>query len=132
MGNYIKYLAENLDDIIDLLTDDAYVPVLSININSPGSLVLSCAKVVPLVAAGVLALSVLGADVTWEAMAQGKVVVKNSETPNKADPCTAQVSNEVLEQLRLMGYERWQEVCKKAHELHSHTGLNGKSKAEKK
>jgi hypothetical protein len=124
--------AKNLDEIIDLLTDDTYVPALSVNINSPGSLVLSCAKVVPLVAAGVLALSVLDADTTWQAVAGGKVIVQNSETPAKDDQCTAKVSAEVLEQLKLMGYERWQEVCKRAQQLQKDTGLKGKSKAEKK
>jgi hypothetical protein len=124
--------AKTLDDIIDLLSDDAYVPVLSININSPGSLVLSCAKVVPLVAAGVLALSLLGAEPTWQAVAQDKVTIKNSQTPDKDDPCTAQVALEILGQIKLMGYERWQETCKKAQQLQKNNGLNGNSKAEKK
>jgi len=117
------------DEVIDLLTSDDYIPSLSVNINSPGSLVLSCAKVVPLVAAGVLALSVLGAEPTWEALAQGKVTVNNSEA-TKDDACTAKVAAEVIEQLKLMGLARWQEICKKAQQLHTHTGINGKSKAE--
>jgi hypothetical protein len=124
--------AKSLDEIIDLLTNDAYVPGLSVNINSPGSLVLSCAKVVTLVAAGVLALSVLDADDTWKAVAQGSVVIQNSETPDPNNKCNAQVSAEVLEQLKLMGIERWKELCKKALQLLTSTGLNGKSKANKK
>jgi hypothetical protein len=123
---------KTLDDVIELLTDDAYVPVLSININSPGSLVLSCAKVVPLVVAGVLALSVLDADTTWQAVAQGSIVVQNSETPDPNDKCNAQVKTEVLEQLKLMGFERWKEMCQKAQQLQKDTGIQGKSKVDKK
>lgn len=125
-------VAKNLDEIIALLTDDAYVPVLSININSPGSLALSCAKIVPLVVAGVLALAVLDPETTWKALAQNKVVVQNSESSSIGDKCTAQVGDEVLEQLKLMGYDRWKEVCKQVQQIQLSTGITGRSKAEKK
>ncbi len=121
--------SQSWDPFIALLTDHAYIPSLTININSPGSLALSCARLVPLVAAGLLALTDLGADATWHAATNDQLVIMNSDAPQR-DPCTAQVEQEIREQLNLMGYERWTELCKRALELKKATGLKEKSKAK--
>ena len=127
----IDLTTKQIDEIIELLTDNTYVPTLTVNINSPGSLVLSCAKVVPLVVAGLLALTTLDADTVWNAVEAQEVKVENTEAPPN-DPCTANVGLEVLEQIRMMGYDRWQEMCKKIKALRMNNGLQGKSRATKK
>jgi len=110
-GTEIDLTSKQINDIIELLTDSTYVPNLTVNINSPGSLVLSCTKVVPLVVAGLLALTTLSADTVWNAMAAQEIKVENTEAPAN-DACTADVGREVLQQIKMMGYERWQEMCK--------------------
>jgi hypothetical protein len=127
-GLEIDLTTKQIDDIIELLTDRTYVPNLTVNINSPGSLVLSCAKVVPLVVAGLLALTTLSADTVWNALEAQEIKVKNTEAPTN-DACTADVGSEVLQQLKMMGYDRWQEMCKKAQALRTHNGLQEKSRA---
>ena len=127
----IDLTTKQIDEIIELLTDNTYVPTLTVNINSPGSLIFSCAKVVQLVVAGLLALTTLDADTVWNAVEAQEVKVENTEAPTN-DPCTANVGLEVLEQIRMMGYDRWQEMCKKIKALRMNNGLQGKSRATKK
>jgi hypothetical protein len=121
---------QSIGDLVARLSNPAYIPDLQVNINSPGSLVLSCAKLVPFVVSAILALSLLGAETTWSAAAADQIQVINSEAPND-DECTLKVADEVKEQLKMMGMERWQELCKKAQQLRQRTGLEEKSKAEK-
>lgn len=121
--------ADGWDGIIDLLSDPAYIPDLSVNINSPGSLTLSCRRVVPLVVAALVALSALGAQATWNAVQAQTLKIENSQAPS-GDACTAKVAEETLEQLKLMGYARWQNLCKKIAETKANTGLKEHSKAK--
>lgn len=121
--------ADGWDGIIDLLSDHSYIPDLSVNINSPGSLTLSCRRTVPLVVAALVALSAMGAKETWTAAEAQTLVVKNSAAP-AGDSCTADVAEETLEQLKLMGYARWQNLCKKIAETKANTGLKEQSSAK--
>ncbi|MGL3106585.1 hypothetical protein [Bradyrhizobium sp. BR 1432] len=121
--------ADGWDGIIDLLTDHSYIPDLSVNINSPGSLTLSCQRTVPLVVAALIALSSLGAMASWTAAQAETITIKNSAAP-AGDSCTADVAQETLEQLKLMGYARWQNLCKKIAETKVNTGLKEQSSAK--
>jgi len=119
------------DDIIALLTDAAYIPDLAVSINSPGSLTLSCRKLVPLIAAALFALATLGADATWQAINADELKITNSAAPAE-DPCSAKVDEDVRKEIDLMGYERWVEMCKKLQALRESTGLKSKSTVQKK
>jgi hypothetical protein len=120
--------APEWDDIIDLIVDESYIPDLSTNINSPGSVILSCPKIVPLVVSGLLALAALEPKITWQAAKADEITVANSQAPPD-DPCTVKVAAEVLEQLKLMGFERWQRLCRAAKTLREKTGLKEQSGA---
>jgi hypothetical protein len=115
-------------DIIANLTDNSYISDLRIDISSPGSLILSCSKLVPLIASGILALTLLGADATWEAAEAGKIHVENSHAPDD-DICTPKVSAAVLDEIKVMGYARWKLLCERAEALRKRTGLTEQSKA---
>lgn len=117
------------DAVIDLLSDPSYIPDLSVNINSPGSLTLSCRRIVPLVAAALIALAAVGAQATWDAAQAGTIKIENSSAPAN-DQCSADVAAETLEQLKMMGLERWKSLCKKVEETKKGTGLKEQSKAK--
>lgn len=76
-----------------------------------------------------VALSAMGAKETWTAAEAQTLVVKNSAAP-AGDSCTGNVAEETLEQLKLMGYARWQNLCKKIAETKSNTGLKEQSSAK--
>ncbi len=119
------------DDIIEMLSNEDYIPDLSVNINSPGSLVLSCKKVVPLVIAAILSLAALDAQQTWSAAQADTIHISNSAVPDpENDVCTAKVAEETLEQIRMMGFQRWQRLCKKIAEVKASTGLTEQSEAK--
>ncbi len=119
------------DDIIAHLTDKNYIPDLAVDISSPGTLKLTCRKAVPFVIQALIALTLLGADAVWEAAQAQQLTVQNSQAP-AGDACSADVAKEVLEQLNMMGYARWQQMCKQAEALRKGTGLKEQSTAKKK
>jgi hypothetical protein len=119
------------DEIIALLTDPNYIPDLAVDISSPGSLTLSCRKAIPFVAQALIALTVLGSDTVWTAVQAQQVTVQNSQAP-AGDACTSDVAKEVLEHINMMGYARWQQMCKQAEALRKSTGLKEQSTAKKK
>lgn len=117
------------DSVIDLLSDPSYIPDLSVNINSPGSLTLSCRRIVPLIAAALIALAAVGAQATWDAAQAGTIKIENSSAPAN-DQCSADVADETLEQLKMMGFDRWKSLCKKVEETKKSTGLKEQSKVK--
>jgi hypothetical protein len=117
------------DDIIAFLTDPNYIPDLAVNISSPGSVILSCRRAVPFVAQALLALALLGSDTVWDAVHAQQVKIENSRA-SAGDACTAAVATEVLEQINLMGYARWQRMCKQMQIVRDSTGLQGQSVAK--
>lgn len=44
------------------------------------------------------------------------------------DQCSADVADETLEQLKMMGFDRWKSLCKKVEETKKSTGLKEQSK----
>ena len=127
-GNFKKTLegSAGWDEIIAFLTDANYIPDLVVDISSPGSLILSCRKTVPFVAQALIALTLLGAEAVWKAAQADQITVTNSKAP-AGDACTADVAKEVLEQLNMMGYARWQRMCKQAEDIRKSTGLKEQS-----
>lgn len=123
-------IGNNLDSLVELLADDAVVPLLSVNVNSPGFMVILSKVTVPLVASAFLALTTFPAEDTWASLNNDTLKIVNSVSPT-SDPCSPPVADQVRDQLRLMGFERWREMCRKAQLIRNNTGIKGQSSAEK-
>ncbi|WP_264051713.1 hypothetical protein [Methylobacterium flocculans] len=129
----VEFLADlepNLDSLVNFLTDTTYISDLTVNIASPGFLTAYCQRAVPLVAAALIGLTVLGADVVWNAAQAGTITVKNSHAPDD-DFCSPPIGQEVVDQIKMMGFARWKAMCERTNEFRDKTGLNGESKSKK-
>lgn len=142
--NYIAALCENAhsgdstqesfsEDVFGAIlgiNDVSYIPDLSININSPGSISQMSSRITPLVVAAVLSLAqascVDGASAPNIEPAQIEVTVSGV----KDDPCAIAVEKSVRHALSIMGYEKWQKLCKTAQKLKDDPKLTPPASAE--
>jgi hypothetical protein len=101
----------------------AISPDLYTNVNSPGGLSLKSALITPIVIATMLALAVNIGPEAATAAAEGQIVFGNSMAPAN-DPCVARVSEQVVTQLQLLGYDKWAEACQYVREAAERTGIS--------
>lgn len=102
---------------------EGIAPDLFTNVNSPGGLSLKSLVITPIVIAAMLALAVTVGPEAVNAANSGQIVFGNSLAPD-ADQCAALVSEQVVTQLKLLGYDRWAEACSYAREAAERTGVN--------
>jgi hypothetical protein len=98
-------------------------PDLFTNVNSPGGISLKSATITPIVIAAMLAIAVFVGPAAVDAAANGQITFGNSMAPPD-DPCVAQVSEQVVTQLTLLGYDKWAEACQYVKEAAERTGVS--------
>ncbi|WP_448115901.1 hypothetical protein [Mesorhizobium amorphae] len=101
----------------------AIAPDLFTNVNSPGGISLKSSMITPIVIAAMLAIAIVLGPEAVAAAESGQIVFGNSMAP-AGDPCVAQVSEQVVTQLRLLGFDKWAEACHFAREAAERTGVN--------
>ncbi len=98
-------------------------PELFTNVNSPGGLSLKSVVITPIVIAVMMTLATdVGAEAQTLA-AKGSLVIENSHAPD-GDACTAEVNQQVITQLQLLGYDNWVEACQIARAAAESTGVS--------
>jgi hypothetical protein len=116
-----------IDAALDLLAQHMeYAPELVININSPGDISAYSKKIVPLVAAAMLALALS----PQSAAAAADIHIVNSVAP--ADNCSVVVDSRVKDVINMYGYQRWQEQCRRLKGTRERTGLTTQIKVHQK
>lgn len=115
---------KTISDLVREIQRSEIIPDLRININSPGYIVSYAKTLTPIIAAVLIALSA-GEALTdaGEIIAPQIQIINSADDSQAAQECQADVQREVLEDLKAMGYERWQEICKSAQLIRGHTGL---------
>lgn len=99
------------------------IPDLRISIDSPGHIVIFNRNLIPLVAGVLMALSAsVGAAEMTETL-QIKVV-NTSDNSAVSKECQADIGAEVVDDLKAMGYQRWQEMCEIEARARSRTNIN--------
>ena len=93
-----------------------YAADLKININSPGDIAQRNSFISPLVSAVMLAAAISGASNAHA----GEVRVINNGVQ---DQTSIHVDARVAETMRMMGYNRWQNLCAAMQSCHTRTGL---------
>jgi hypothetical protein len=101
----------------------AIAPDLFTNVNSPGGISLKSATITPIVIATMLAIALFVGPDAVDAATNGLITFGNSMAPPD-DPCVTQVSEQVVTQLRLLGYDKWAEACQFVREAAERTGVN--------
>jgi hypothetical protein len=101
-----------------------YKSDLSININSPGSILFKSKSLVPLVFAAFFALA---SGVASAGEVPGSVTVVNSASTEETDLCTPQVDERVRAALQLMQIEVWREACERSVRLRQQPEMVGRS-----
>ena len=127
---------QNIDDIankaiavvassIEFSTD---IPDQRISINSPGHISVYSKNIIPIVAAVFICLASAHSDTAFGAAAQAKVseieIVNSADKSSVSNECTADVSQEVINDLNAMGYSRWQELCQIEEQARKRTQLS--------
>ncbi len=102
---------------------EGVAPDLYTNVNSPGGLSLKSAVVTPIVIAVMLALAVAVGPDAYAAAHGGTLTIGNSLAP-AGDACVAQVNEQVMTQLQLLGYDAWAEACEVARKAAERTGIS--------
>ncbi|MDF2366459.1 hypothetical protein [Sneathiella sp.] len=99
-----------------------FSPNFKSNINSPGWISLSSSYIIPLTTVALLGLAMsVGPDAVSLAE-NGNLAVINSSGPADNE-CVAEVHTSVIEQLNLLGLDRWQEACEIFKSAAEETGL---------
>jgi hypothetical protein len=105
---------------------EGYAPDLQSNINSPGYLNLRSAEIAPLVVAAMLAIALVVGPEAASLASSGDILIGNSLAP-AGDACSLAVSDQVVQQLRLMGIGDWTRACELAMQTAESTGLIGQA-----
>lgn len=86
------------------------IPDQRISINSPGHIVVYSKNIIPIIAGVFMALAVLTS--TTSKISADDVVIENSVDRSQiSQECISDVKQEVVDDLKAMGYQRWQELC---------------------
>lgn len=101
---------------------EGVAPDLYTNVNSPGALSLKAKVITPIVIAAMFALAVTVGPDAFSAAESGSLIFGNSQG-TVLDDCTAEVSAQVITQLKLLGYDQWAEACKFAKIASDNTGI---------
>jgi hypothetical protein len=101
----------------------AIAPDLYTNVNSPGGISLKSPTITPIVISTMLAIAIFVGPDAVDAATNGLITFGNSMAPPD-DPCVTQVSEQVVTQLRLLGYDKWAEACQFVREAAERTGVN--------
>lgn len=132
---YTSALHENLNENnIDVSTNSISViasqieysediPELKMNINSPGHIVVLSDNIIPLVTGVLIALAAATNAAGDTAMPSVKIVNSADQGPFALE-CVADVQAEAMQDLRAMGYPRWQELCMIEQQARKRTGLS--------
>lgn len=132
---FFNFVSENTervlagsDDLVDFKTGaflamDGRTPDLYTNVNSPGGLSLKSVVITPIVIAAMYALAVyVGPDAYAQAV-ENTIIIGNS-LGGPDDPCSVPVREQVVTQIRLLGFDRWAEACEMARRTADNTGLS--------
>jgi hypothetical protein len=101
-----------------------FSPDFRSNVNSPGFLQYTSDTIIPLVASALFALAVTVGPAASQAAKDKMITIGNSRAP-AGDVCTAQVSESVLTQLKLLELDQWAKACEIARKIHESAGLTG-------
>lgn len=101
-----------------------FSPDFRSNVNSPGFLQYTSDTIIPLVASALFALAVTVGPAAAQAAKDQTVTIGNSKA-GPGDQCTAQVSESVLTQLKLLELDQWAKACELARKVHQNAGLTG-------
>ena len=108
-----------------------YAPQLRTNVNSPGFLQYEAKNIIPIVAAVLFALAVTVGPDAVNAAQTDIIKIGNSAAP-AGDICTAEVSNAVLDQLKLYDLDDWPKACDLARKAQEKAGMQGTVTVQKK
>ncbi|MEA3533249.1 hypothetical protein [Rhizobium sp. CC-YZS058] len=98
-------------------------PELYTNVNSPGGLSLKSSIITPIVISVMLTLAIVVGPEAYAQAEAGMILFGNSQAPAN-DACTLEVSQQVITQLQLLGYDRWAEACEVARAASERTGIS--------
>jgi hypothetical protein len=96
------------------------IPDQSVEINSPGHIVVYAKNIIPIVVASMIAIS---ATVGVGAQNANIVVTNSVDSSALSQECQVEVAAEVKEDLTAMGYDRWQELCQLEVQARQRSGL---------
>ena len=119
---------QSIATIVSQLQFSEDIPDQRININSPGHIVAYSKNLIPIVAAVVIALC-SNAAIADPSAPPTIEIVNSADDSTASKECQADVKNEVLEDLKVMGYERWQELCGLEENTRKRTGLSAHADA---
>ena len=115
--------------------DPSRIPDQTININSPGIVVLYNKAVVPIFVAAMLALATSApladsASISVENSGELPATSSGSQATDDSptDPCVAKIDVQVRGSIDAMGHQRWLEVCEEAKRVQKQTGLKSEVK----
>jgi hypothetical protein len=98
------------------------IPDQRIVINSPGTIILYGKNIVPLLSA--VLLTIAASTLELDANSPNISIVNSADTAALSKTCEAEIAAEVLDDIKVMGFARWQELCKIAAEARKRTGIN--------
>ncbi|WP_373413724.1 hypothetical protein [Ensifer aridi] len=107
-----------------------YAPHLAIDIQSPGILSIASQYITPLVASALLALALTIGPAAADESFLAALQIGNSAAPAD-DPCVVPVREQVITQMRLMGYDKWAPACELLREAAEKTGLQSEAVVKK-
>ena len=101
-----------------------FVPEQDSSIHSPGYTTLKAHGIIPMVVACLFALAIDATADPYDTGRNPDVTVINSESV-ALDPCSPDIGIEqgVRESLRIIGYQRWQEMCEAARRANENEGF---------
>ncbi len=129
-GNHNTSNALDLNDktilsIVSEVTHSSDAPDQRIEIQSPGRIILYGQNLIPLALAIFFALAP-----EWGFAEDGVLddieIINSLDNSTIAKTCNADIKQEVLEDLKMMGYQKWKELCIIKNSVTNSTGLNSK------
>jgi hypothetical protein len=120
--NIFNFSGKSISLVVSEISDSQDIPDQRIVISSPGYIVLYASNIVPLLSAVLIASSAIPG--AGRSQPSDIVVTNSADSGTLARQCLGEIAREVSSDLRIMGFARWQELCKITTEAKKRTGLN--------
>lgn len=119
----------SMSDVVSSIVFSSDIPEQRVIIQSPGFIVLDAKNVIPMVAGVFMAMSAATAGAGELPAPQ---IVNTSDQSQLSQQCVADIQDEVDKDIEMMGYRRWQELCRAELQARERTKLNSGMSAHRR
>ena len=120
-SNIKDFALKSISDVVAHISFSDDIPELRVVIQSPGFIVIDAKNVIPIIASIFMTIGTGGGACAEPPSAK---IVNSADQSALSKQCVGDIEMEVNQDIEMMGYKRWQELCRAEREARQRALLN--------